>query len=82
MGAFEGVVLGKNTYQGRSQAVRLKYADRVTHVNLIGKSGVGKSTLLHHMVHQDIAAGKGVAVIDPHGDLIDDILAYISHLSN
>ncbi len=72
---IEGVTLGTNTYQGRSQPVRLAYPDRVTHVNLVGRTRVGKSTLLHHMIHQDIAAGKGVAIIDPHGDLADAILA-------
>ncbi len=71
----QGVMLGTNAYQGRSHSVRLTYPDRVTHVNLIGRTRVGKSTLLHHMVHQDIMAGKGVAVIDPHGDLINAIVA-------
>jgi hypothetical protein len=70
-----GLKLGRNTYQGRSHEVWLAEPDRVTHVNLVGKTGVGKSTLLHHMVHQDIEAGRGVAVIDPHGRLIDAILA-------
>ena len=70
----QGIVLGTNTFQGNSHPVRLTYPDRVTHVNLIGKSGVGKSTLLHRMAHEDIAAGKGVAVVDPHGDLVADIL--------
>jgi hypothetical protein len=46
----------------------------VTHVNIVGKTRAGKSTLLHHLIHQDIAAGKGVGVIDPHGQLIDSIL--------
>ena len=71
----QGVILGTNVYQGRTDTVRLAYPDRVTHINLVGRTRVGKSTLLHNMIHQDIAAGKGVAVIDPHGDLIDAILA-------
>lgn len=71
----KGVLLGLNNYQGRSREVRLPYEDRVTHINLIGKTRVGKSTLLHQMAHQDIRAGKGVAVIDPHGDLVEQILA-------
>lgn len=75
IGQTEGIVLGHNLYQGRRQAVRLTYADRVTHVNLVGRTRVGKSTLLHRMVHQDIANGHGVAVIDPHGDLVEAILA-------
>lgn len=67
--------LGESRYQGTRQAVYLPYADRVTHVNLIGRTRTGKSTLMHHMIQQDIAAGHGVAVIDPHGDLVEEILA-------
>lgn len=74
-GQTEGIILGTNTFQGRSHRVRLAYDDRVTHVNLVGRTRVGKSTLLHHMIYQDIAAGKGVALIDPHGDLVDAVLA-------
>lgn len=70
-----GVLLGFNDYQGRAREVYLPYEDRVTHINLIGKTRVGKSTLLHQMAHRDIRAGKGVAVIDPHGDLVEQILA-------
>ena len=71
----DGVKLGVNQYQGRERDVWLDYPDRVTHVNIIGKTRTGKSTLMHHMIHQDIAAGKGVGVIDPHGALVDSILA-------
>jgi DNA helicase HerA-like ATPase len=70
----EGVVLGENRYAGRKREIRLPYADRATHVYVVGKTGVGKSTLLHHVIRQDIAAGKGVGVIDPHGRLVRDIL--------
>lgn len=69
------VAIGTNSYQGHVQEVKLAYADRVTHINIIGKNGVGKSTLMHHMIHQDIANGKGVGVIDPHGKLVENILA-------
>lgn len=69
-----GTAIGSNVFQGRKQQVTLATADRRLHVNLIGKTGVGKSTLMHWMAHQDIAQGRGVAVIDPHGDLVADIL--------
>ncbi len=69
------ITLGENKYRGKTYPVRLTYSDRVTHINIIGKTRVGKSTLIHKMAHQDIEAGKGVAVIDPHGDLVGDILA-------
>lgn len=71
----EGIKIGENRYQKRTQDVWLGYGDRVTHVNIIGKTRTGKSTLMHHLVHKDIASGKGVAVIDPHGVLVDNILA-------
>ena len=71
----DDVKIGVNDYQGKERDVWLNYPDRVTHVNIIGKTRTGKSTLMHNMIHQDIAAGKGVGVIDPHGSLVDNILA-------
>ena len=49
----------------------IKYRDRLTHMYLIGKSGAGKTTLLETLISQDIAAGHGVTLIDPHGDYAD-----------
>jgi hypothetical protein len=46
-------------------------------VYIIGKTGMGKTTLLENMIFSDIQAGKGVAVIDPHGDLADSVLNYV-----
>jgi hypothetical protein len=70
----EGITLGWSEYQGVKKEVRISPTDRVTHINIIGRTGMGKSTLLHHLIHQDIAAGRGVAVIDPHGDLVKAVL--------
>jgi hypothetical protein len=72
----DGVILGMGHQRGRELPVRLSAQDRVTHLNIIGKTGTGKSTLLHHLIHQDIAEGKGLAVIDPHGKLIRDVLQH------
>ncbi|MDQ3248793.1 MAG: hypothetical protein M3Q45_06240, partial [Chloroflexota bacterium] len=69
------ITLGANTFQDKTEAVKLKYDDRVTHVNLIGRSRDGKSNLIHHMIHQDIQNGKGVGLIDPHGSLVNAVLA-------
>ncbi len=44
---------------------------------IIGKTGTGKSTLLATMIRQDIAAGNGIALLDPHGDLVEKIVAGI-----
>jgi len=73
----EGLVLGRNVYRGVETVVRIKRNDRQRHVYIIGKSGVGKSVLLSNMIIQDIQNGEGVAVIDPHGDLINDVLGHI-----
>lgn len=70
----QGIVLGLAKYQGGEKPVRLPSTDRVTHVNIVGRTGTGKSTFMHHLIRQDIAAGHGVAVIDPHGKLVGDIL--------
>lgn len=71
----EGTILGENIFRGDHKPVRLTDADRRRHVYIIGQTGVGKSYLLMTpMIVQDIEAGKGVCVIDPHGELVDGIL--------
>lgn len=73
----EGIILGTVAYRGQETLVRMKREDRRRHVYIIGKSGSGKSVLLSSMAIQDIQNGEGVCVIDPHGDLVDDILPHI-----
>jgi hypothetical protein len=70
----QGVYIGDNVHAGKTTPIRLQDYDRQGHIYIIGKTGFGKSTLLHHIIHQDIAAGKGVGVIDPHGTLVADIM--------
>lgn len=70
----EGLLLGENVYRGVKKDVLIKRQDRRRHTYVIGKSGVGKSVLLANMAIQDIQNGEGVCVLDPHGDLIEDIL--------
>lgn len=70
----EGITLGENVYRGVKKEIRIKRSDRRRHTYIIGKSGVGKSVLLANMAIQDIQNGEGVCVLDPHGDLIQDIL--------
>ena len=55
----------------------IKDIDRLGHIYCIGKTGVGKSTLLENMAISDIQKGKGLCLIDPHGDIAEDILNYI-----
>ncbi len=76
-GAAGGLFLGYNVHAGREREARLSTDARLRHVHVVGASGTGKSTLLVSMILQDIAAGHGVGVIDPHGDLIDHVLGGI-----
>ncbi len=73
----EGVYLGDNVYRGVRKKVHILRQDRTRHQYIIGKSGAGKSVFISFMARQDIRNGDGVCVIDPHGDLIEDILTYI-----
>lgn len=73
----EGLILGKNIYRGEETMIRLKREDRRRHVYVIGRSGSGKSVLIANMAIQDIRNGEGVCVVDPHGDLIEAVLAGI-----
>jgi len=70
----EGIILGKNVYRGVAKEIKIKRDDRRRHTYIIGKSGVGKSQLMANMAIQDVLNGEGLCVIDPHGDLIRDIL--------
>ena len=70
----DGAVLGRNIYRGVTTKVRIGDDDRRRHVYIVGTTGSGKSVLMGEMINQDIAAGRGVCVVDPHGSLVDDIL--------
>lgn len=73
----KALLIGTNEHDGETRRVSLSVEERLRHTYVIGASGTGKSTLLLSMIAQDIAAGNGFAVLDPHGDLIDDVLARI-----
>ncbi|MBI4995191.1 type IV secretion system DNA-binding domain-containing protein [Candidatus Peregrinibacteria bacterium] len=72
-----GLLLGHNVYRGVKREVRILPKDRLRHHYIIGQTGTGKSVFLGWMARQDIINGEGVCVIDPHGDLIEDILKYV-----
>ncbi len=72
-----GLYLGKSTYRGLSKEVFIERDDRRRHMYMIGKTGTGKTEFLKQMIMQDIKNGEGVGVVDPHGDLIEDILQMI-----
>lgn len=73
----EGTTLGYVEYRGERQEVKIKEEDRMRHFYVIGKSGSGKTTVLQHMAVQDIRNGKGVCVVDPHGDFADYVLGFV-----
>ncbi len=73
----EGLFLGYNTFRGERKKVFMKQEDRFRHFYIIGQTGTGKSSVMQLMARQDFHTGKGVAVIDPHGSLIEDLLPYI-----
>lgn len=72
-----GTYVGYGYYRGIKRPVYIDPEDRRRHVYIIGKTGVGKSVLLQDMAIQDIKAGYGVCVVDPHGDLIDEIVKFV-----
>lgn len=69
--------LGVNEHDGDEVPITLSAEQRMRHTYIVGASGSGKSVLLLNMIIQDIAAGRGVAVIDPHGDLVDDVMSRV-----
>jgi hypothetical protein len=72
-----GILLGHNVNAGKTSEVRLSQDQRVRHMHIIGATGTGKSTLLYNLIRQDMVTGEGLAVLDPHGDLIEQILEVI-----
>ncbi len=70
-------VLGKNIHHGQEADVSVPASLRLRHTHVIGATGTGKSTLLLSMIAQDMAQGNGLAVFDPHGDLIEAALAHV-----
>jgi len=73
----ELTLFAKTNFRHLSKRFGIKNDDRRRHVYIIGKTGVGKTTLMENMILDDISEGRGVAVVDPHGDFIDKILNFI-----
>ena len=67
----------KAEFKNKETIFGIKTEDRRKHVYIIGKTGVGKSTLIANMAIDDIRKGRGVGIIDPHGDLSETILDFI-----
>lgn len=67
----------RTNFRGQERVFGIKRDDRRRHTYVIGKTGMGKTTLLSNMIIADILAGNGLAVVDPHGDLAEEILNFI-----
>ena len=57
--------------------VALDAEERRRHLYIIGQTGTGKSTLILNLIQQDLVAGEGLALLDPHGDLAEAVLAHV-----
>ena len=64
-------------WRGDGRLFEIKQADRMMHTYMIGKTGTGKSTCLETMIMQDIQAGRGCCLLDPHGDLVEKVVKAI-----
>ncbi len=73
----EIVPFGQTNFRNKNTIFGIKTDDRRRHMYLIGKTGMGKSTVMENMIVGDIRAGRGVAVVDPHGDLVEKIIDFI-----
>lgn len=70
-------IIGETNFRGQREQFGIKTVDRRRHIYIIGKTGMGKSVLLENMIHSDVKTGKGLAVIDPHGDLADAVIDFV-----
>jgi CxxC-x17-CxxC domain-containing protein len=68
---------GKTNFRSTNSVFGIKRKDRRQHMYVLGKSGTGKSVLLSNLIIQDIRNGEGVCVVDPHGELVEEILHLI-----
>ncbi|HEY5714124.1 MAG TPA: type IV secretion system DNA-binding domain-containing protein [Candidatus Gracilibacteria bacterium] len=76
-GEEDVTLIGKTNFRNSNIVYGMRPEDRLRHCYIIGKTGMGKSTLLENMIISDIMEGKGVGVVDPHGDLIESIISLI-----
>ncbi|RME59444.1 DUF87 domain-containing protein [Candidatus Parcubacteria bacterium] len=71
------VYFARTDFRGADRLFGIRRRDRRQHMYVIGKTGTGKTTMLHNMVVQDIVNGEGVCVVDPHGEFVEGLLAKI-----
>ena len=77
MGTSRPTYLGFTNWRNQNKVFGIKANDRLQHIYCVGKTGMGKSTLLIRMATQDMVDGQGVAVLDPHGDAAEKLLSCV-----
>lgn len=77
IGEEELTLFARTDFRHLQHKFGIKIPDRRYHMYVIGKTGTGKSTMLENMIVDDIREGRGVAVVDPHGDLVKHVLEFI-----
>ena len=70
-------IIGTTNHRQSYVPFGIKQADRLSHLYILGKTGVGKPTLLKNLFTQDIQAGQGCALLDPHGDMVSELIEQV-----
>ena len=70
-------IFAKTNYRNQENRFGIRQDDRRRHMYLLGKTGMGKSVTLENMIIQDIQRGNGLAVVDPHGDLVEKVIKFV-----
>ena len=70
-------IIGRVVYRNEKSLASLTPDSRMRHAFIVGRTGCGKSTLLKNMIVNDMENGRGVCVLDPHGDLVESLLDYV-----
>ncbi|MBQ6605862.1 ATP-binding protein [Candidatus Saccharibacteria bacterium] len=73
----DGVLIGVNEFRGEKKEIRLSTEDRRRHTYVIGSTGMGKSVFMRNIAYQDMKEGRGFAFIDPHGDVVEELLSMV-----
>jgi hypothetical protein len=71
------VIIGENRHHGVNTLIGLTEVERERHMYIVGGTGSGKTTMLQYMIVQDMVSGKGLAVVDPHGDMAETLLGHV-----
>ena len=76
-GEKDTTVLGKTNFRNKQVDFGIKTDDRRRHIYVVGKTGTGKTSMMENMIIDDILAGRGVGLIDPHGEFVEKVLNFI-----